>query len=76
MLANQKLAASVQNMGFYKFRRQLEYKTKLYGSFLVVVDRWFPPVRFVLVVDKRKKLCVYIKEYLTVNIAARVSIEI
>ncbi|MDJ0515265.1 MAG: zinc ribbon domain-containing protein [Trichodesmium sp. MO_231.B1] len=29
-------------MGFYEFRRQLEYKCKLYGSELIVVDRWFP----------------------------------
>lgn len=42
MLANQKLAKAVQDMGFYEFRRQLDYKTKLYGSELVVVDRWFP----------------------------------
>lgn len=41
-MANHKLAASVSDMGFYEFRRQLEYKTKLYGSELVIVDRWFP----------------------------------
>jgi putative transposase len=29
-------------MGFYEFRRQLTYKCELYGSKLVVVDRWFP----------------------------------
>ncbi|MCU0541302.1 MAG: transposase [Oscillatoriaceae cyanobacterium Prado104] len=42
MLANRKLAKSIQDMGFYEFRRQLTYKCKLYGSKLVVVDRWFP----------------------------------
>jgi putative transposase len=42
MLANHKLALAVQDMGFYEFQRQLSYKTKLYGSELVVVDRWFP----------------------------------
>ena len=42
MMANRQLAKAVQDMGFYEFRRQLEYKTKLYGSSLVVVDRWFP----------------------------------
>ncbi|ARV62850.1 transposase [Nostocales cyanobacterium HT-58-2] len=42
MMANHKLAKVVQDMGFYEFRRQLEYKTKLYESELVVVDRWFP----------------------------------
>lgn len=41
MLANHKLAKAIADMGFYEFRRQLEYKCKLYGSELVVVDRWF-----------------------------------
>ncbi len=30
------------DMGFYEFRRQLEYKCELYGSKLIIVDRWFP----------------------------------
>ncbi|MHC5825597.1 MAG: RNA-guided endonuclease InsQ/TnpB family protein, partial [Nostoc sp.] len=42
MMANRKLAKAVQDMGFYEFRRQLDYKTKLYGSSLVVVSRWMP----------------------------------
>lgn len=41
MLANRKLAKAIADMGFYEFRRQLEYKCKLYGSKLVVTDRWF-----------------------------------
>jgi putative transposase len=40
MMANHKLAKAVADMGFYEFRRQLEYKCELYGSELVVVDRW------------------------------------
>ena len=42
MMANHKLSKAIQDMGFYEFRRQLDYKTKLYGSELVIVDRWFP----------------------------------
>jgi putative transposase len=42
MLANHKLAKAVQDMGFYEFRRQLKYKTQLYGSELIIADRWFP----------------------------------
>jgi putative transposase len=42
MMANHKLAKSIADMGFYEFRRQLTYKCELYGSKLVVVDRWFP----------------------------------
>lgn len=42
MMANPKLAKAIADMGFYEFRRQLEYKCELYGSKLVIVDRWFP----------------------------------
>jgi len=42
MLKNHCLARSIANANFSEFRRQLEYKTLLYGSQLVVVDRWFP----------------------------------
>ena len=42
MLANHKLALAIQDMGFFEFRRQLEYKSKLYGSEVIVVDRFFP----------------------------------
>ncbi|WP_228051640.1 hypothetical protein [Sphaerospermopsis aphanizomenoides] len=36
MLANGKLSKAIADMGFYElFRRQLEYKTQLYGSKLV-----------------------------------------
>ncbi|MDZ8259082.1 transposase [Nostoc sp. ChiQUE01b] len=42
MLSNGKLAKALADMGFYEFRRQLEYKTQLYGSKLVVVDRFYP----------------------------------
>jgi len=42
MMKNGKLSKAIADSGFYEFRRQLEYKTKLYGSKLEVVDRWFP----------------------------------
>ncbi len=42
MMANHKLAKAIADMSFFEFRRQLTYKCKLYGSKLVVVDRWFP----------------------------------
>ncbi|WP_414590138.1 RNA-guided endonuclease InsQ/TnpB family protein [Scytonema sp. PCC 10023] len=42
IMANHKLAKAIADMGFYEFRRQLTYKCELYGSKLVVVDRWFP----------------------------------
>ncbi len=42
MMKNHKLASAISDGGFYEFRRQLEYKTKWYGSELVVIDRYFP----------------------------------
>jgi len=42
MMANHKLSKAIADMGFFEFRRQLTYKCELYGSKLVVVDRWFP----------------------------------
>lgn len=42
MLANRKLSRAVSDVGFYEFRRQLEYKSRLYGNCLIVVDRFYP----------------------------------
>jgi putative transposase len=42
MAANRCLARAVMDGGFYEFRRQLEYKARLYGSRIVVADRWYP----------------------------------
>ncbi|MBO0696368.1 MAG: transposase [Verrucomicrobia bacterium] len=41
MAANRHLSRAVMDGGFFEFRRQLTYKTRLYGSRLVVADRWF-----------------------------------
>jgi len=60
MLANHKLAKAIADMGFYEFRRQLEYKCQLHGSQLVVVDRWFALLQDLLKLwnEKRNTLCV------------------
>lgn len=42
LMKNGKLSKAISNSGFYKFRQQLTYKTKLYGSELIVADRFFP----------------------------------
>ncbi|MDJ0534276.1 MAG: transposase [Xenococcaceae cyanobacterium MO_207.B15] len=42
MLKNGKLAKAISDMGFYEFRRQLKYKCHLYGSKLIIADRFFP----------------------------------
>lgn len=42
MLKLGKLAGAVALLGFYEFRRQLEYKCKLYVSQLSIIGRWEP----------------------------------
>lgn len=42
MLKNHKLAKSISDSAFGEIRRQLEYKSMLYGKQLLFVNRWFP----------------------------------
>ena len=42
MIANHKLAGAIADLGFYEFRRQLEYKALMYGSKVEAVSQWFP----------------------------------
>lgn len=42
MIANHKLAMAVSDCGFYEFRRQLAYKSSMYGTKVELVDRWYP----------------------------------
>jgi putative transposase len=42
MMANHKLASAISDCGFYEFRRQLEYKSVMYGTTVEMVDRWYP----------------------------------
>jgi putative transposase len=42
MMKNHKLSKSIQELGLYEIRRQLEYKSKWYGRELIFVNRWFP----------------------------------
>jgi putative transposase len=42
MLKNRKLARAIADMGFYEFRRQLEYKAERRGGRVFVADRWYP----------------------------------
>lgn len=41
MVRNRPLARSIADMGFFEFRRQLEYKAEMRGGTVVVADRWF-----------------------------------
>ncbi len=42
MMKNRRLARAIVDVGFYEFRRQLEYKCQWYGSNLYVAKRTFP----------------------------------
>ena len=42
MMKNKHLSKSIQNQGFYEFRRQLEYKCNENGIQLIVADRFYP----------------------------------
>lgn len=42
MTRNHHLALSIADASFGEFRRQLDYKTPVHGTMLVVADRWFP----------------------------------
>ena len=41
MVKNRRLARSIADMGFFEFRRQLEYKAAMRGGQVAVADRWF-----------------------------------
>ena len=59
-MKNHKLANSVSDQGWAELRRQLEYKSEIYGDTLVVVDRWYPS-------SKTCSNCGYVKNDLTLN---------
>lgn len=42
MVRNRHLARSIADMGFFEFRRQLEYKTAMRSGQVVVADRFYP----------------------------------
>ena len=42
MVKNRHLARSIADMGFFEFRRQLEYKAAMGGGQVVVADRFYP----------------------------------
>ena len=42
MIKNHKLSRAISDLGFYELRRQLEYKSRMYGNNLVVAGRFFP----------------------------------
>ena len=60
MMKNHHLAKSIQDLGLYEFRRQLEYKCQFYGRQLVIINRFYPS-------SKTCHECGYINKQLTLN---------
>ncbi len=60
MMANRKLARSISDLGFYEFRRQLEYKLKFRDGKVEVRDRFFPS-------SKKCSKCHTVKDNLTLS---------
>lgn len=60
MLKNHRLARSLADTGLYEFRRQLEYKSKMYGNILHIADRFFPS-------SKKCSSCEKIKDSLALS---------
>ncbi len=55
MLANRHLSRAIADLGFFEFRRQLEYKTAMAGGALIVADRWFPSSKRCSVCDTKNE---------------------
>jgi putative transposase len=51
MLANDRLARAISDVGFGMFRSQMEYKAKRYSGRLIIADRWYPSSRLCSVCD-------------------------
>jgi putative transposase len=60
MLKNHKLARSIADVGFYEFRRQLEYKAVHAGSLIYTVSQWEPS-------SKTCSCCGWVDEHLTLS---------
>ena len=53
MTKNHKLARALSDVGFREFRRQIEYKAKLYDTTVVLADRFYPS-------SKKCSVCNYV----------------
>ncbi len=60
MMKNRRLARAIADVGFYQFRRQLEYKCEWYGSQLIIAPRTFPS-------SKKCSNCGYRKKELSLS---------
>ncbi len=45
MMGNGRLARAIADVGWYEFRRQIEYKARRYGTQVIIADPWYPSSR-------------------------------
>ncbi len=55
MLANRRLSRAIADVGFFEFRRQLEYKAVMAGSLVVVAARWYPSSKLCSACNAKKE---------------------
>lgn len=60
MMKNRRLSRSIADMGFFEFRRQLEYKAAMRGKTIFIADQWFAS-------SKTCSYCGYKLEHLTLS---------
>ena len=60
MMKNHCLAQAIGDLGLGEWRRQMEYKGKLYGCKIIMVDRFFPS-------SKTCSVCGYVNNDLTLD---------
>ena len=64
MIKNRRLSRSINDMGFFEFRRQLTYKTSMSNKNLIIADRFFASTRICSACDfKREKLALSEREW-------------
>jgi len=73
MMKQRRLARAIADVGFYKFRRMLEYKCQWYGSELMVAPRTFPSSKLCSRCGHRKKeLSLSEREYVCEQCGVRI----
>ena len=60
MKENKGIAKRLQKLGLYRFRKELEYKSQLYGSEIIIADRYYAS-------SKICSICGNVKKTLTLN---------
>ena len=63
MMANHKLAGAISDLRFYEFKHQLDYKCKMYGATLVLVDQWFPSSKTCSICADKKDMLLNLRTY-------------